>query len=133
MSAHRLLVVVAAALLAAVGCGGGGHRPQPTPTQSPSARPPVARVAWTHAAVLRRIGGRKIVAGGRTIRIDPATVTCDGLGPAQSRHGQPAWVSFRCVQPTFPRGSVAGPDAIFEVVPTGAETYTVAGGRLTHY
>jgi hypothetical protein len=132
MSAHRLLLVVAAALLAAAACGGGGRRPHPPPT--PSASPAAApRVAWTHAAVLRRIAGHRVVAGGRTIQIDPDTVTCDGLGAAETRRGEAAWVKFRCVQPTFPPGSVAGPDAIFEVLPTGAETFTVANAQLTHY
>ena len=83
--------------------------------------------------MLRRIAGPRIVAGGRSVRSDPHTVTCDALGQAQKAGGQPAWTRFRCVQPTFPAGSVAGPDAIFDVQPTGPKTFTVLRAQLTHY
>ena len=49
------------------------------------------------------------------------------------RAGEPAWRRFRCVQPTFPAGGLAGPDAVFVVRPTGRRTFAVSGQRLTRY
>jgi hypothetical protein len=37
------------------------------------------------------------------------------------------------VQPTFPPGSVAGPDAIFFVEPTGRRTLVVVDASFTTY
>jgi hypothetical protein len=130
MSAHRLLVLVGVALLG--GCGGGGS---PHPRATPAARraEPRPAAAWTHATVLRRLAGRQIRAGGRTVKIDPGTVTCVGVSVPTRREGRPAWTAFRCVQPTFPPGAVVGPDAVFDVRPTGETTFAVVGARLTHY
>lgn len=91
-------------------------------------------MAWTHDDVMRRIAGRRIAVGDRKVRVDPGTVVCGGVGaPAAGHDGRPAWSRFRCLQPTFPPGSVAGPDAVFFVEPTGPRTYTVTGARLTRY
>jgi hypothetical protein len=91
-------------------------------------------VAWTHDTVLRRLAGQRIVVGGRTVRVDPSTVVCGGVGPpATTRRGRAAWTRFRCLQPTFPPGRVAGPDAVFILRPTGPRTFQVTGARLTHY
>lgn len=131
------MVVVVVALLGAGACGGGGaprHRPakpRPKPGPAQAAAGPVA--TWTHATVLRRIAGRRIVVAGKTVRIDPATVTCGGLGAPVRKDGRRAWARFRCVQPTFPPGSVVGPDAIFTVQPAGPRRFTVADARLTRY
>jgi hypothetical protein len=142
MSARRLLVVVISALLGASACGGGaGPRPAATPraNTSPVSGPragdtPAPSAAWTHDTVLRRIAGQRIVVGGRTVAVDPSTVVCGGLGaPAATRRGRAAWARFRCVQPTFPPGSVVGPDAIFFVQPTGPRDFKVTGARLTRY
>jgi hypothetical protein len=136
MSAHRLLVVVGVALLGAGACGGGGgaRHPRPTRTAAPaSGGRAAAAVAWTDAAVLQRLAGQRIRVGGRAVQIDPSTVTCVGEGTATTRDGRPAWTGFRCVQPTFPPGAVAGPDAIFEVRPTGERTFAVVDARLSHY
>jgi hypothetical protein len=84
--------------------------------------------------VLRRLDGRRIRVADRTVRIDRATLTCGGVGRPQSRvGGEPAWTRFRCVQPTFPPGEVAGPDAIFLAEPTGPHTLAVTHRRLTRY
>jgi hypothetical protein len=144
MSARHLLVVVVLALLGAGGCGGGQAPQRGTPAPrhargTPDAQPSTVtpappRAAWTRDTVLRRIAGRRISASGRKVRIDPGTVVCGGVGaPATRRRGRPAWARFRCLQPTFPPGSVAGPDAVFVVEPTGPRTYTITGARLTHY
>jgi hypothetical protein len=153
MCAHRrdepaALVVVLAVLLAlaANACGDsarerhdarppGGGSGQPTARPAtPRQRPAGDRVAWTRVAVLRRLEGRRIRVGGRTVGIDPATVTCGGVGRPTTRvRGEPAWIRFRCVQPTFPPGSVVGPDVIFVVEPTGPRTLVVRERRLTSY
>jgi hypothetical protein len=134
MSAHRLLVVLVVALLGAGACGGGApkHRPvKPTPSPGRAASGPVT--TWTHATVLRRIAGRRVAVAGNTVRIDPATVTCGGIGAPVRRDGRREWSRFRCVQPTFPPGSVVGPDAIFTVHPAGSRRFTVTDTRLTRY
>jgi hypothetical protein len=139
-------LVVALLALGSSGCGdGGGARPgartpEPRATATRTEEKPLDRqapalgAAWTHAAVLRRIDGRRIEVDGRTVRIDRATLACGGVGqPTTRRRGEPAWARFRCVQPTFPAGSVAGPDAIFVVTPTGAHTAVMTDRRLTGY
>jgi hypothetical protein len=68
------------------------------------------------------------------IRVDASTVTCDGTGgPAGRRGGKPTWRQFRCIQPTFPPGSVAGPDAIFVAEPVDRTRLRVTDRRLTAY
>jgi hypothetical protein len=141
------LVLILGVLVAvgANGCGGGTHGDadgSPTPARrTPEATEPPsgpagagAGVAWTHDALMRRLQGRRLRVGGRTVRIDPATLTCGGVGrPAGRVHGDPVWSRFRCVQPTFPPGAVAGPDAIFIVQPTGPHELVIRDRRLTRY
>jgi hypothetical protein len=133
-----LLIVLA---VAAGGCGeqrDARQRATPTPA---SARTPTATgtggasgAAWTRAELMRRLPGRRIHIGTRTVRVDAATVTCTGVGsPTERRAGAPAWPRFRCVQPTFPPGSVAGPDAIFYVAPVDRTRLAVTGQQLTKY
>jgi hypothetical protein len=83
--------------------------------------------------VLRRLAGRRITIGDHVIRVDASTVTCGGTGRAEHRGGKPAWRRFRCVQPTFPPGSVAGPDAIFFLQPLDETRLKVTDRRLTAY
>jgi hypothetical protein len=155
--ALRAFRVTAATLLAAgllggtAGCGGQpparpaapAERAEPTPAAT-AGRPrgdrsgatsarASAPVAWTIAAVVTRLTGERIRVAGTTVPIDPATLTCGGEGPEGRRGATPAWTRFRCVQPTFPRGEVAGPDAVFLVEPTGPRTFVVRGARLTTY
>ncbi len=132
----------------AVGCGGGGggegagdrgtERADPAPTEVKRAAPPRAapRAAstWSRDAVLRRLDGRRVRAAGRTVRLDATTMTCRGLGAARSgRAGERAWSRFRCVQPTFPAGQVAGPDLVFTVRATGRRTFEVLERHFTRY
>ena len=83
--------------------------------------------------MVARLAGERLRIGDTTVPIDPATLTCGGEGPEGRRGAAPAWTRFRCVQPTFPRGEVAGPDAVFLVEPTGPRTFVVRGARLTAY
>jgi len=138
----RLAALLVLAGFVVSGCGDGApeRRPAATPTAADSAATPSATrpagggTAWPHERVLRRIAGRRIRVEGRSVRIDPATVTCGGLGtPAGVVGGKDAWTRFRCVQPTFPAGAVAGPDAIFFVEPRGPRRFEVAESHFTRY
>jgi hypothetical protein len=134
-----LLAVVVVLSLGLVVQGCGGSQPAaPTrtaaATRTPAATPTPAAtrpaVAWTESTLVRNLRGRRIRIGDRSVRLDPATLTCTGIG-APARHR--AWTSFHCVQPTFPPGSVAGPDAIFTVRPSGRRAFVMTGGRWTSY
>lgn len=123
-------------------CGADQRERRDRPASAPDARSastPVPesqapQVAWTHGMVLRQLAGHRLRVGGRTLRIDPQTLTCGGVGRPTSRvGGEPSWTRFRCVQPTFPPGSVAGPDAILVVEPTGRRSFAVTSRRLTRY
>jgi hypothetical protein len=139
--ASRSTVPLILLALAAGGCGehrDARQRATPTPAD---ARTPTATVAggasgaaWTRAELMGRLPGRRIHIGTQTVRVDAATVTCTGVGaPTERRAGAPAWPRFRCVQPTFPPGSVAGPDAIFFVAPADRKRLAVTDQRLTRY
>jgi hypothetical protein len=142
----RSTLVLVLISLAACGCGGTHDRPDGTPPQGGTATsrpqatstpsPPRAGsgAAWTEAKLVRRLAGRRIAVGEKEIRVDASTLTCGGTGrPAGRRGGEPTWRRFRCVQPTFPPGSVAGPDAIFFAQPRDRTRVDVSGGRLTTY
>ena len=145
MSVPRSVFLALAAGTALVGtaaCGHAGRAPAGRPSTSTSAgamrEPPETpgggRPAWTHAALVRRLDGRRIEVEGRSVRIDAGTVTCGGLGRPKARiHDEPAWTRFRCLQPTFTAGGPAGPDAIFFVEPTGSNSFAVSGQRFTSY
>jgi len=141
--------LLVAAALGVSACGGAestdlpratvtpaGPRETATATASPTpgrhelrAGPP-----RTPAALLEHIAGRRIKVAGRTIRIDAGTATCDGLGrPSQRRHDEPAWTRFRCIQPTFPSGSVAGPDLVFVVQSVPPRDLVVTRRHFTSY
>jgi hypothetical protein len=153
---HRSPASLLAASLALVACACGGSEDTgqqtatPGPRAQPGAAPAASRpgagagtrrdgvdaegVAWPKDRLLRRLDGRRVRVRGQAVRLDPATLTCGGVGRARpGRHGAPAWTSFRCIQPTFPRGAVAGPDLVFTVVPTGARRFAISGARLTRY
>jgi hypothetical protein len=148
---------VLAAVLATAAAACGGASPQPergardagATTPGPGPTVPARRaaaprrprpgastgaVAWTHAALLRRLAGRRIAVRRGFVAIDRGTLTCGGVGPASGRrNGRPAWTRFRCVQPTFPAGRLTGPDLLFVVEPTGPRTFAVRGQRFAAY
>jgi len=151
--ALRAFRVTAATVLAsgllggATGCGAQPPARSPAPAERAGPTPAAtaggergataprapAPVEWTIAAVVARLAGERLRVAGTTVPIDPATLTCGGEGPEGRRGAAPAWTRFRCVQPTFPPGEVAGPDAVFLVEPTGPRTFVVRGARLTAY
>jgi hypothetical protein len=144
-----LLAALFPAMLGANACGDGGSTDAPRTTATPSgareshvatASPsPSGRALRTGPprtpdAVLRHIAGRRIKAAGRTIRIQSDTVTCGGLGrPSRRRRARPAWIRFECIQPTFPPGSIAGPDLIFVVRSVAPHRLVVTRRHLTSY
>jgi hypothetical protein len=84
--------------------------------------------------VAKRIAGRGIALARGTIRIDADTVTCGGLGrPVSRRHDQLRWTRFRCIQPTFPPGSVVRPDLVFVVQSVAPRDLVVTRRHLTSY
>jgi hypothetical protein len=88
---------------------------------------------WTQRRMLRWLSGRRVAVAGRTVPIDGATLTCMGIG-RPSRVGRVlAWTRFRCVQPTFPAGSVVGPDVLFFVTSTSRDALAIEHARLTTY
>jgi hypothetical protein len=136
-----IAALMAAAAVALGGCGGGSQptastagRPVATTggATSTSPAPPAAtrRVAWPQRKLVRRLRGRIISVEGRRVEVDRTTITCQGIGRAQRRDHTLAWTRFHCVQPTFPAGAVAGPDAVFDVHPTGPRSLRVAAARF---
>jgi hypothetical protein len=134
-----------AAGLAGAGCGGGDSQrqdaQQPAPPTSDSSSGATSRptpregprAAWPQRKTLARIAGQTVVLGDRRVRVDPATVTCGGDGGGSRRGGQRVWESFTCVQPLLEGHSVAGPDIVFRVKPTGRRSFQITDQRLTRY
>lgn len=107
---------------------GSASRPQAAP-----ARPSERVAAWPRARLLRRIADKIVQVEGRRVRIDRATVTCRGEGRPSRRGREDVWERFACIQPTFGAKSVAGPDAVFRVQPTGPRSFRITDGRFTRY
>lgn len=76
---------------------------------------------------MRRLHGRRIRVHGTKVAIDRDTLAC---GRAQA-HGRR--IRLRCVQPTFPAGSLVGPDATFFVHVNRAGRLVVSDARFTSY
>lgn len=139
-----LLFVVA---LATASCGGhDAPRKTPSPerdagTSAAAAKPTETRAAEQEAspvaepipaAVLRRLDGRRMRVHRTEVVIDRDTLAC---GRASTRHagGQRKRLRLRCVQPTFPAGSVVGPDATFSVHATPAGRLVITDAQFTSY
>jgi hypothetical protein len=139
LRAARLATI--AMIVALVGCAGGagddGQRdPATTADRSmPKAvRRPAPAPAMTRQAVMRRLRGRRVVVSDRRVPLDPATLTCVGVGRPRRHGGAPAWSRFHCVQPTFPPGQTVGPDVVFLAETTATRGgLRLVGARLTSY
>jgi hypothetical protein len=135
---------LAAAAVALGGCGGGASS-QPTASTAgratadgatsaaPATRAATGGVAWPQRKLVRHLRGRVVSVEGRRVAVDPTTITCVGVGRAQRRDHTLAWTGFHCVQPTFPAGAIAGPDAVFDAYPTGPRTLHIAAARFARY
>jgi hypothetical protein len=129
------IIIVVAVLVGA--CGRGDDRGGETtarPRHRATTPPPAPARRMTRDAALRALRRHRVAAGGRTVALDPATLTCVGVGPGRKRGGRTTWARFRCVQPTFPPGVTVGPDVVFivEAAPSG-HGIRVSGARLTAY
>lgn len=138
-----LLFVVA---LATPGCGGhDAARTTPSPDRDAVTSAPAAKPAETPAAaeeesspvagpkratVMRRLDGRRIRVRRTKVVIDGDTLAC---GRARTSGGQRGMIRLRCVQPTFPAGSLVGPDAIFTVRLTPGGRLVITDARFTSY
>ncbi len=142
---EALTALLFAVALAMAGCGGndaprktpsperdtGTSAPAPSPTEAPATEeeaPPVAGPG--PAAVMRRLDGRRIRVRRTEVVIDRDTLAC---GRARDAGGRRKRIRLRCVQPTFPAGSLVGPDATFFVHENPAGRLVITGARLTSY
>ena len=111
--------------------------PAPAPPQdgrrAREERPAHTHGAWSRPRLMRELERRRIRVQGHMIRLDAATITCGGEGRGRVRAGRRRWTHFRCVQPTFPRGTFAGPDAVFRVHASRGRRLVASDGRLTRY
>jgi hypothetical protein len=139
-----LAVLLLAVAVAGGACGGGtsethsaGRGGEASSGQAPGGASQRggrdARPAWPHAKVLDRVAGETIRVDDRRVRVDPATVTCGGDGRGSRRGSERVWTRFTCIQPTFGRDGVTGPDVVFRVEPTGRRSFRITGQNLTRY
>src|SRR5687768_9868829 len=75
----------------------------PKPAEAPAGEDGSSVAGPTRGKVMRRIDGRRIRVGRRRVVIDGDTLVCGRAGTTGAGR-----VRFRCVQPTFRAGSVAG-------------------------
>jgi hypothetical protein len=88
--------------------------------------------AWTAAKAVRQARRLRLIVDGRRTKIDPTTLVCWGVGRPQRRGHARVWHRFDCIAPTF-RGAHAGPDALFELQPTGDSTSRILNARFSSY
>jgi hypothetical protein len=134
---RQVAIMIAVAVLLGA-CGGGAEDRTGETTTRPrthaTAPPPAPTRTMTRDAALRALRRHRVAVDERTVALDPATLTCVGIGPGRKRGGRMTWSRFRCVQPTFPPGVTVGPDIVFyaEAAPSG-RGIRVSGARLTAY
>lgn len=97
-----------------------------------------ARLAHGHSSLGRgsatkRIQGAEFPVERRSVRIDGSTLTCGGEGDDVFRNGVRLWSHFACLQPTFPRGRLAGPDAVFRVHVVSREAFLITDAHFSRY
>jgi hypothetical protein len=110
---------------------GGASATSASPARSAAAETQVA--AWPQRKLVRRLRGHSIEVEGRRVPVDPTTITCQGVGRSVRRAGVLMWTRFHCIQTTFPAHAVAGPDAVFDVHPTGPRSFLITGARFVRY
>jgi hypothetical protein len=78
------------------------------------------------------VGGARIEVEDRLITADSSTVVCWGVGHPSRKHTSRVWRRFSCIAPTF-RGAVAGPDALFVLVPLDSKRFVIRQARFSRY
>jgi len=88
---------------------------------------------WSTRFLVERLSDRRVRIGHRIVVLRADTLTCAGEGTSVVRHGSRMWTRFHCIQPTFPKGSLVGPDALFRVHVTSTRSYVVIDARMARY
>jgi hypothetical protein len=102
------------------------------PTETPTAEQTSPVAGSTRAAIMRRLDGRRIRVHRTKVVIDRDTLACGRVGTADARR-QRRRIRLRCVQPTFPAGSLVGPDAIFFVRVNRVGRLVISDAHFTSY
>jgi hypothetical protein len=97
------------------------------------AQPPHRHAFWSLEKLVRRLAGGPVRIEGRVVRLDGETLTCSGDGDGRLGAGRRVWTHFSCIQPTFPPGQLAGPDALFYVHATGQTSFLITEARFARY
>jgi hypothetical protein len=97
------------------------------------AQPPHRHALWSLEKLVRRLAGSPIRIEGRAVRLDAGTLTCSGEGDGRWRDGHRVWTHFSCIQPTFPPGEFAGPDALFYAHATGQTSFLITDASFSRY
>jgi hypothetical protein len=119
---------------------GGDESPQPTATRSAASTttgPAPKRSTsggeagggpvWPYAKLIDRLEGRRLVVGGRTVRLDRGLLTCSGTGRAVVRGGTRHWRRFICTQTTFANG--VDRDVSFDVAVGSGDRLVTSSAR----
>jgi hypothetical protein len=91
-------------------------------------QPPHRHAFWSLEKLIRRLAGSSIRIEGRAVRLDAGTLTCWGDGA-----GRRFWTHFSCIQPRFPHGQLAGPDALFHAHATGQTSFLLTDASFGRY
>jgi hypothetical protein len=93
-------------------------------------QPPHRHAFWSREKLRLRLllAGSPIRIEGRAVRLDAGTLTCSGDGA-----GRRVWTHFSCIQPTFPHGQFAGPDALFHAHATGQTSFLITDASFSRY
>jgi hypothetical protein len=102
-------------------------------TTSVEAQPPHRHAFWSLEKLVRRLAGNPIRVEGRAVRLDAGTLTCSGDGDGRWQAGRRVWAHFSCIQPTFPPGEFAGPDALFHAHATGQASFVITDASFSRY
>ena len=88
---------------------------------------------WSTGFFVDRDSGARFTVGRTKVVLRADTLTCQGEGRGVRRRGGRGWKHFRCVQPTFPRGALVGPDALFRLHVIGRTKYVISDARIARY
>jgi hypothetical protein len=96
-------------------------------------QPPHRHAFWSLEKLVRRLADNPIRVEGRAVRLDARTLTCSGDGDGRWQAGRRVWAHFSCIQPTFPPGQIAGPDALFHAHATGQASFVITDASFSRY
>ncbi len=88
---------------------------------------------WSQRKLERTLDGKRFRVGRTVVPIRADTLTCGGQGRSILRAGVYRWKHFRCIQTTFPRGALVGPDALFLVHVLGRTRFEITDAHFARY